>query len=144
MQQTCEVVRAWRIAGLSCVPLAVNLSAQQLHDPHMPKRFANLISKAGIPLDAIAFEVTETSLLHDRARAQLALNSLREGGSHLSLDDFGTGYSSLAFLRDCPVNDLNADANAATIVRTIIAMARSLKMRVVAEGGRNGRAAAFS
>ena len=144
MRQTCEVVRNWQAAGVVGVPVAVNLSAQQLHDAHMPQRFADLISEAGIAPHAIDFEVTETSLLRDRERAQTALNALREGGSHLALDDFGTGYSSLAFLRDFPVNvlkidrsfvtDLHTDANSATIARTIIGMARSLKMRVVAEG----------
>jgi ActR/RegA family two-component response regulator len=102
------------------------------------------MSVAGVSAQLIDFEVTETTLLRDRERARKALYELREAGSHLALDDFGTGYSSLTFLRDFPVGtlkldrsfvmDVNSDVNAATIARTVIGMARSLQMRVVAEG----------
>jgi diguanylate cyclase (GGDEF)-like protein/PAS domain S-box-containing protein len=144
MHEACRIMAQWQAAGVAAVPLAVNLSAQQLHDARLPQRFADVMSAAGVSPQFIDFEVTETTLLRDRECARKALYALREAGSHLALDDFGTGYSSLTFLRDFPVStlkldrsfvmDVNSDINAATIARTVIGMARSLQMRVVAEG----------
>jgi diguanylate cyclase (GGDEF)-like protein len=144
MQEACRIMAQMQEAGTAVVPLAVNLSAQQLHDARLTQRFSDFMSVAGVSPQLIDFEVTETTLLRDRERARKALYELREAGSHLALDDFGTGYSSLTFLRDFPVGtlkldrsfvmDVNSDVNAATIARTIIGMARSLQMRVVAEG----------
>lgn len=144
MQEACRIMALWQADGITAVPLAVNLSAQQLHDAYLTQRFSDFMSAVGVSPKLIDFEVTETTLLRDRERARRALYALREAGSHLALDDFGTGYSSLTFLRDFPVgtlkldrsfvSDVNSDVNAATIARTVIGMARSLQMRVVAEG----------
>ena len=144
MQEACRIMAQWKAAGIAVVPLAVNLSVQQLHDARLTQRFSDFMTVAGVSPQLIDFEVTETALLRDRDRARKALFELREAGSHLALDDFGTGYSSLTFLRDFPVGtlkldrsfvmDVNTDVNAATIARTVIGMARSLQMRVIAEG----------
>jgi diguanylate cyclase (GGDEF)-like protein len=141
----------WRAAGLD-LHVAVNLAVQNLLDLRTPGQVAELLSRHGLPAQALTLEVTESLMLHDPQRAGEVLHDLRELGVGLALDDFGTGYSSLEHLKRLPVDELKIDksfvmsmdtdrANRA-IVASTSALGRALGLRVVAEGVESGASAA--
>jgi diguanylate cyclase (GGDEF)-like protein/PAS domain S-box-containing protein len=133
----------WHAAGLS-IPIALNLSAHDLHDPTLPDLVTELRHKWEVPDGALRLEITESSLMADPARAREVLARLRAAGVQIAIDDFGTGYSSLAYLKDLTVDelkidrsfvhDMSAEAGARAIVRSIIDLSDDLGLRVVAEG----------
>ncbi len=124
--------------------VAVNLSARQFQQPDLVEEVARVLEETGVPPAALELEITETAAMQDSDGTLATLRRLKDLGVKLSLDDFGTGYSSLSYLRRFPldtlkidqsfVRDLTRDAQAASIVHAIITMARSLGLRVVAEG----------
>ena len=134
---------AWLTLGLS-MPIAVNLSARDLQNPHLTERIEGLLATWGMPASLLHFEVTETALLEDPAAAQKRLEYLRDLGSQIFIDDFGTGYSSLSYLVALPVHALKIDrsfivqmatrSQAVTVVASVISMAHGLGLKVVAEG----------
>jgi diguanylate cyclase (GGDEF)-like protein/PAS domain S-box-containing protein len=142
--RACEDLKAWQAAGLAAVPVAVNLSARQFRNPELDRSITALVSAAGVDPGLVELEITESQLMQDPDQAIRVMRSLRDAGMRLAIDDFGTGYSSLAYLRRFPVaalkidrsfvKDLSSEEGDATIVRTIIEMARSLGFTVVAEG----------
>ncbi len=127
--------------------VAVNLSASSLVDVNLPEEVAAMLADRGIQPHALQLEVTEEFLMADRVRALDILTRLRKGGIQISLDDFGTGYSSLSYLRDLPIDELKLDrsfvipmaddARATALVASIIGLAHSLGLRIVAEGVEN-------
>lgn len=133
----------WQDVGLH-IPVAVNLSAHDLHDPALPHLVTELLHSCGGPARNLRIEITESSLMADPARAREVLTQLREMGVQIAIDDFGTGYSSLAYLKDLPVDELKIDSSfvhamtsdngARAIVRAVIDLADDLGLRVVAEG----------
>ena len=134
---------AWLAQGLPAVTIAVNLSSVQFSDPALAERVEEIARVVGVPLDYLELEVTESMLLVDSDAALKTLTSLRAMGVKIAIDDFGTGYSSLSYLRRLPLDKLKLDQSFirdagnegdVAITRAIIAMARSLKLAVVAEG----------
>jgi diguanylate cyclase (GGDEF) domain len=135
--------REWREMGVE-LPIAVNLSASNLHDTELPGYVADLLEAAGLPPDAFSFEITETTIMHDPVRATEVVRELRRLGARISIDDFGIGYSSFAYLQQLAVDEIKVDMSFvlgmvddpddATIVRTTIALGHSLRLEVVAEG----------
>src|SRR5207302_273609 len=135
--------RAWRELGLA-LPIAVNLSARNLHDPELPAAIAALLEEEGVGPELLELEITESAVMHEPARVGETLARLRAMGLELAIDDFGTGYSSLAYLKRLPVQalkidrgfvkDMATDPGDAAIVRATIALAHALGLRVVAEG----------
>jgi diguanylate cyclase (GGDEF)-like protein/PAS domain S-box-containing protein len=146
LRQTCLQGRAWLDAGLKIGRLAVNVSPRQFLACNLVERVAEILAETGFPAAHLELEVTESALMEHGA-AETRLAALRDLGVHLSIDDFGTGYSSLAYLKRFPINKLKIDqsfvhdlpGNQADmeIVSTIIAMARNLKLEVLAEGVEN-------
>ncbi|MBM4381974.1 MAG: EAL domain-containing protein [Deltaproteobacteria bacterium] len=144
MREACRQIVAWRDAGLGDVPIAVNVSPQQLRREGLAARVAELLRESGAPAHALGIEITETALLDDPERAIRELKALRELGIELALDDFGTGFSSLSYLRRLPVQIVKIDRefvreiatreDAAALTASIVAMAKALWLRVVAEG----------
>lgn len=144
LTKVCEQSRRWRDEGYRMVPIAVNLSARELGDPGLPVRARRIVEAAGLLPDAVEFEVTESAIMRNEEAAVRALRALKHMGFSLALDDFGTGYSSLTYLRRFPIDVLKIDRSFvrnvahnpgdAAIVAAIIAMARNLKLTVVAEG----------
>ncbi|HEY5896594.1 MAG TPA: EAL domain-containing protein, partial [Burkholderiales bacterium] len=135
--------RAWTEAGLRPPRVAVNVSPIQLRR----RDFVQVVEQAiieGLAPTGIDLEITESLIMEDIEANTAKLDSLRGLGIHISIDDFGTGYSSLGYLAKLPVQSLKidrsfivamiADANAMTLVSTIIQLAHSLKLKVVAEG----------
>jgi len=124
--------------------MSVNISANQLRDDHLPELIKQIIDFRPIEPHELELEITETSLLQNIDRTITLLNALSKLGVGLSLDDFGTGYSSLSYLKKLPigtlkidrsfVKDIPNDQHDMAIATTIIAMARTLDLQVVAEG----------
>ena len=124
--------------------VSVNLSARQLYDPNLVRQVETVLRTTGLDPDALWLEITESVLMDDAPTATRIFAALRALGVHLVVDDFGTGYSSLAYLQAFPVemlkidrsfvNGLDEDDGSEAIVRAIISLAGSLKLRVVAEG----------
>jgi len=134
---------AWVAQGLPAVTIAVNLSSVQFSDPALAERVEEIARVVGVPLDYLELEVTESMLLVDSEAALKTLTALRARGVKIAIDDFGTGYSSLSYLRRLPLDKLKLDQSFirdagnegdVAITRAIIAMAKSLKLAVVAEG----------
>ena len=144
MRQACRQMRQWRDAGLPPLTLAVNLSAQQFAQPGLAEQVAALLAETALPAGCLELELTESILMQHTAHGQASLDALRALGVALSIDDFGTGYSSLAYLKRLPIDKLKIDKsfvqgipddrNDAEIATTVIAMARNLRLRVLAEG----------
>ena len=145
LQQACRLLVDWaQRPALHPLTLAVNVSVQQFRHPDFVAHVREILLRSGADASRLKLEITE-SLLMDNVEDVIAkMEALRAQGVRFSLDDFGTGYSSLAYLKRLPldqlkidasfVRDLLTDPNDAAIVRTIIALAASLGLQVVAEG----------
>ena len=124
--------------------LAVNVSARQFHQADFVAQVQAAVQRHGINPKLLKLELTEGMLLENIEDTIATMNALNEIGVQFSLDDFGTGYSSLQYLKRLPldqlkidqsfVRDIASDSNDKAIVRTIIAMAHSLNLDVIAEG----------
>ena len=144
LREACAQARAWVDAGLPATTMAVNVSAMQFrHEGFLTGLFA-ILDETSLDPRSLELELTE-SVLYKRAEFTASnLRSLRERGVRIAIDDFGTGYSSLSYLRKFPVDGLNIDRSFVrqigaagedtSLVVAVIGMARSLKLRVVAEG----------
>jgi diguanylate cyclase (GGDEF)-like protein/PAS domain S-box-containing protein len=136
----------WRRSGLVSeeVQMSVNVSGRQLDDPALPQNVRAAIAAAGLPGRALRLELTESTLMQEPQRMRGIIREVCSGGVGLHLDDFGTGYSSLAALHQFPVDALKIDrsfvasidsgSGSDVIVRSTIALAHSLGLRVIAEG----------
>jgi len=144
IETACRQVAKWQKAGRPAVPVAVNLASAHLREPGLPALVTRTLQRHGVAAQMLEIEVTESILLADPERAVRVARELAAMGVRLSIDDFGTGYSSMGYLKRLPlaalkidrsfVRDLDCDPDDEAIVRAIIALARSLKLRVVAEG----------
>ncbi len=124
--------------------MSVNVSARQLDEKDLPQVIAAALRTSGFPAESLALEVTETVVMNDVLRSVESLHALRATGVQVSIDDFGTGYSSLNYLKRLPVTTLKidrefvgglgGDPHDSAIVAAIIALARALDLRVIAEG----------
>jgi diguanylate cyclase (GGDEF)-like protein/PAS domain S-box-containing protein len=137
-----EQSRSW--SGRAELPVAVNLSMQNLQDPNLPALIATLLERHSVRAEALKIEVTETALMADPQRSAEIFAQLRAMGVKISIDDFGSGYSSLAYLKQLPVDELKIDrsfvigitpsAEEVAIVRSAIEIGHSLGLTVIAEG----------
>ncbi|TMF56519.1 MAG: EAL domain-containing protein [Chloroflexi bacterium] len=146
LTEAIRQARAWELAGLR-VPIAVNLSMRNIHDPQLPQTIAQLLQRWDARPDLLRLEMTETVLAADPERALQTMDSLRAMGVHIALDDFGIGYSSLAYLNRLPLDEIKIDRSfvigmiddesSATIVRATVELGHGLGYAVVAEGVEN-------
>ncbi|TXF12172.1 EAL domain-containing protein, partial [Pelomicrobium methylotrophicum] len=145
LRAACRQMKAWVVAGLSLPGrLAVNVDAQQLEDAEFVAKAQAIIRAAGLAPSRFELELTESGMMADPERAIRVTQALKAAGFALSIDDFGAGYSSLAYLKRFAadklkidisfVRDMLDDRNDYAIVKTIIAMARSLGLKTLAEG----------
>ncbi|MCU7851721.1 MAG: EAL domain-containing protein [Candidatus Thiodiazotropha sp. (ex Monitilora ramsayi)] len=140
----CEQLSTWRHFGHEQLTMAVNLSSRQREMGFDANFVQEVLSKTGLSADSLTLEITESLLMRDTEETVDWLGSLKTLGVNLSVDDFGTGYSSLSYLKRFPVdvlkidrsfvNDLPDDPESVSLVNTIIAMAKSLGLGLVAEG----------
>ena len=153
LAEACRQLALWQAQGLSVPRVAVNLSALQLQQGDLIERIVGLARRHGIAPTALEIELTESAVMANPEYISRVFARLRNLGVRIAIDDFGTGYSSLAYLRRLPIDTLkvdrsfvmNADRDAgdAQIVRTVIALAHSLHLEVVAEGVESEAQAAF-
>ena len=144
LRTACEQARAWVAAKLPAITMAVNVSAIELHDEGYLARVFKILDDTGLDPHSLELELTESVLMARAESTAKILQALRERGVQLAVDDFGTGYSSLSYLRKFNVDVLKIDrsfirqistsGDDAIIVTAVIAMAQSLRLRVVAEG----------
>lgn len=144
LSMACRQTQAWLEAGFGPLKVAVNLSPRQFRQHGLHEMIQKTLQETGIPPESLELEVTESMMVESVEDAIHLLNKLRSLGLSIAMDDFGTGYSSLRYLKQFPiqtlkidqsfVRDLNHDINDTAIIHAIIAMSKSLKLRVVAEG----------
>jgi diguanylate cyclase (GGDEF)-like protein/PAS domain S-box-containing protein len=143
LEQACRQMSAWRAAGLEPPTVCVNVSPRQLERGDFASRLREVLQRSGLPPGLLEIEISESTLR--AGGAPLAqLDTIKGLGVNSTIDDFGTGYSSLSALKHLPidrlkidrsfVHDLADDPSALAIVETIIAMSRTLGLRVTAEG----------
>jgi EAL domain-containing protein (putative c-di-GMP-specific phosphodiesterase class I) len=142
--KACEQARAWIDSGLSLMTMAVNVSALEFRDQNFVDSLFGILEKSGLDPRILELELTEGVLMKHAESAAAVLETVRRRGVRVALDDFGTGYSSLSYLRSFPIDALKIDqsfvaqitaaGDDASIVTAVISMARSLRLRVVAEG----------
>jgi len=144
LREACLTLRRWHQHGLGELNIAVNMSVLQLLRGNFPDVVRRILADTGVPPQSLELELTESVLMANAAQTATKLQAFRELGVSLAIDDFGTGYSSLAYLKRLPITtikidkefigDLTHDPDDAAITSTVIAMAHSLGLNVVAEG----------
>ncbi len=144
LREACAQFRAWFDSGLEPLTLAVNLSSRQIEQRDLVERLKAVLEETGFPAHLLELEITESAIMAQGDQAASVLAALKILGVNLAIDDFGTGYSSLAYLKRFAVDklkidrsfikDIPQDINDVEIAATIIAMAKNLKLKVLAEG----------
>lgn len=134
----------WAAAGFAALVVGVNISGRQFNTAGFAPSVSRILSETGACGANLEFEITEGVVIHDSPERLARLEALNGLGARLAIDDFGTGYSSLSYLKRLPIDtlkidgsfvrDVTHDADDTPIVTAILAMARGLKLRVVAEG----------
>jgi len=153
LHEACLQAQAWVEDGLPLTRIAVNISAAELRDENFLTGVFAILEETGLNAASLELELTESVLMKHAERTQSILQALRAKGVQLAVDDFGTGYSNLSYLRKFSVDALKIDQSfvrqittapeETTIVTAVIAMARSLKLRAVAEGVETHQELAF-
>jgi len=145
LEQACAQLQQWQTdARTEMLTLSINVSGRQFHQPDFVERVSAQIERAGVDPSRLKLELTESVLLDRVDEVVERMQRLKGLGVGFSLDDFGTGYSSLSYLKRLPldeikmdqsfVRDITSDQNDAAIVRAVLAMSRSLGLKVIAEG----------
>ena len=144
LREACRQARAWQVDLGTSFPVAVNLSATQFRQPNVLAMIRAALADAGLDAGALEIELTESVLMTNPEESAGVLKQLRRMGVSVAIDDFGTGYSSLSYLRRFPIDKLKIDRSFIrdltisrtdeSIVRAIVSLARSVGLRVVAEG----------
>ena len=143
LETVCRNISDWKKMGKKAVPCSVNFSRRDLADETLPKKIMEIVRKYGVDKSEIVIEVTETASEDESMQMIDFLGKLKEYGVETSIDDFGTGYSSLSALREYPVSEIKIDRSFINkklgtsdeiIIRSIIDMARQLKIDVITEG----------
>src|SRR5206468_12687828 len=144
LREACRQAQAWLDAGLPPIPIAVNVSAVEFRAGGFLEHVCAVLDETQLEPRYLDLELTESVLMANAESTPTVLRALKDVGIQLAVDDFGTGYSSLSYLSRFPIDSLKIDQSlvqaitddptAATIVRAVISMGRSLNQRVVAEG----------
>ncbi|HTD02586.1 putative bifunctional diguanylate cyclase/phosphodiesterase [Undibacterium sp.] len=144
LDEACRQMREWHDLGHRHWKIAVNLSALQFSNENLHELVQCTLARHGLAASCLILEVTESTAMHDVEASLLTLNKLAASGVNISIDDFGTGYSSLLHLKRMPacelkidrgfINELEHGSDDAAIVAAIVALGRSLNLRIVAEG----------
>ncbi|HTB86334.1 MAG TPA: EAL domain-containing protein [Steroidobacteraceae bacterium] len=144
LREACRQARAWQLELGCTFPVAVNLSATQFRHQNILQMIHSALTDAGLDARALEIELTESALMTNPEESAGVLKQLRKMGISVAIDDFGTGYSSLSYLRRFPIDKLKIDRSFIrdltisrtdeSIVRAIVSLARSVGLKVVAEG----------
>jgi diguanylate cyclase (GGDEF)-like protein len=152
LRTACRQIREWQDAGFA-LQVAVNVSARQFQQYDVAELVMGIMNETGALPENLELELTESAVMNDAETSIVTLERLAALGVQIAIDDFGTGYSSLSYLKRLPldvlkidqsfVRDISSDPNDAAIVRAIITLARSLGIKVIAEGVENEAQLAF-
>ena len=144
LRTACRQLAAWQRAGLERMTMAVNLSSRQFRGDKLVGTIKGILADTGVDPTQLELELTETLLMDDVEHSQALITELKSLGIKIALDDFGTGYSSLSYLKRFPLDTLKIDRTftadmltspeTAAIVQATLAIAKSLRLRTVAEG----------
>jgi EAL domain-containing protein (putative c-di-GMP-specific phosphodiesterase class I) len=144
IREACRQARAWQNEGVPPLRVSVNLSASQFRDSGLVDSIRGALDDAGLEARYLEVELTESAVMSDPEKSIAVLEHLSAMGVLVSVDDFGTGYSSMSYLRRFPIDKLKIDRvfineivsrpEDASIVRAIVSLAHSLRLKVVAEG----------
>jgi diguanylate cyclase (GGDEF)-like protein/PAS domain S-box-containing protein len=144
LRTACAQAKRWQDDGLAAVPVAVNVSAVQFRQEGFTDLVRRVLMETGLSSEYLELELTESLLLSNVDMVLVTLQDLKDVGLLLAIDDFGTGYSSLSYLKQFPVGklkidrsfirDIASDVDDAAISTAIISMAKSLHLKVIAEG----------
>jgi diguanylate cyclase (GGDEF)-like protein len=144
LHTACKQTKLWQTAGFSSLRVAINLSSRQFSQIDLRKQLVQILMETGLDPKYIELELTESMLVQNTEVAIRRLNALKALGVEIAIDDFGTGYSSLSYLQQFPFDILKIDrcfirnitenANNTAITKAIIAMAKSLNLKLIAEG----------
>ena len=144
LRTACAQNKTWQDEGHAPLVMSVNLSARQFREKNLVDTIAGVLDETGLEARYLDLEITESLIMNQADSTVILLERLHQLGVGLSIDDFGTGYSSLAYLKRFPVQsikidqsfvrDLAANADDSAIVKAVVAMAKSLKLKVIAEG----------
>ena len=149
--ESCRQLRQWQDAGIA-LDVSINVSTVQFNDPNFDQTVEQPIQEFELSADRLDFEITESLLITDVNQAVDRLNRIKELGASISIDDFGTGYSSLAYLRQFPIDRLKIDRafvkdfpdrDDGVIATSIIALAKAIGLKVLAEGVETPEQVAF-
>jgi diguanylate cyclase (GGDEF)-like protein len=143
LREACRQLGEWQKRGLG-VSVAINVSREELNQPHFAETVLDVVRRSGIDPAGLALEIQESLLMRNSEGTAETLRRLRAAGFGLTVDDFGTGHSSLSFLQEFPVDavkigrtfirNLDEGRDNAAVVAAILAMARELRLKVIAEG----------
>jgi diguanylate cyclase (GGDEF)-like protein/PAS domain S-box-containing protein len=144
LQTACRQSREWQKAGYPPIPVAINVSPLQLERDDLALQVAIVLAQTGLAPELLEIEITESGMMQKIDHSMAALQELKNIGVRISIDDFGTGYSSLSHLKRLPLDALKVDRSFVrnifsdhenhSIVKAIVSLANSLKLKVVAEG----------
>lgn len=144
IREACRQLRSWMDQGIPECKIAVNISSVQLGRSGFVEKILNCLEEFKVPPRLFEIEITETLMMEDVVKAIENLEQLYAQGISIAIDDFGTGYSSLSYLKSLPINslkidrvfvhDICTDENDQKIVQTMVSMAHSMGIKVVAEG----------
>jgi diguanylate cyclase (GGDEF)-like protein len=144
LREACRQCKAWQRDGLPTLRVAVNVSATQFRQGNLLSVIRSAVAETGLDPRCLELELTESAVMSNPEESADILATLNGMGVLVSVDDFGTGYSSMSYLRRFPIDKLKIDrgfvkdlitrADDASIVRAIISLAHSLRLKVVAEG----------
>jgi diguanylate cyclase (GGDEF)-like protein len=144
VREACRQTRAWQLDGVPTLRVSVNLSASQFRDSGLVNSIRSALDDADLQAHYLEVELTESAVMSDPEKSIAVLEHLSAMGVLVSVDDFGTGYSSMSYLRRFPIDKLKIDRvfideiasrpEDASIVRAIVSLAHSLRLKVVAEG----------
>lgn len=144
LRTTVNQNKKWQDSGYPAVRMAVNLSAIQLHSPELVDTIVSILDESGMAVKYLELEITESVSAEDSSHITAVLNQLKDLGISISIDDFGTGYSSLSCIKALPIDRIKIDMKFVqgiegsekdkTITKVIISLAKSLDLKVLAEG----------
>lgn len=154
LREGCRQQKAWLDAGIAPGHIAINLSPKQMAQPGVVFMIEAILNQTGLPPDQLELEITESTLMADPEDVADKLRALRSMGIVIALDDFGTGYSSLSYLKRFPldymkidqsfVRGIPGDEDDVAITRTIVSLARNLRLKTVVEGIETEQQLAFA
>lgn len=153
LRRACEETQSWLKQGFPPLRVAVNLSGRQLEDQYLVQKVTSVLNDTGMDPNCLEFEITESTVMENPEEVIRILAQLKKMGLTLAIDDFGTGYSSLSYLRRFPIDllkidasfvrDISNDPDDRALISGIIALAKSIRLKVIAEGVETSAQEAF-